>query len=267
MQDQKEIAIYLALGCFGMFLLVIVIIVFTIKYQRRMYLKEKSIHRMESEKQIAIFKASMEAEEKQKEKIAGNLHDSIKPMLSYLKYSLSAHQSHILENRFVAENLDQDKDTIDKIIDEISVTCYDLIPSALNHFGLIKSLEHIFDTVKKANNIRCAFHTNELDEAHVLFSKSEQVHIYRVCQELIHNILKHAACTEIEMDLKRVENQLHILISHNGTGITDAELERLSKNGLGLNSLKSRVLVLGANLNYGKSDTGYDVKFQIPFSL
>jgi signal transduction histidine kinase len=267
MQDQKEIAIYIALGCLGMFVLVIVIIVFTMKYQRRMYLKEKLIHRIESEKQISIFKASMEAEERQKETIARNLHDSIKPLLTYLKYSLSGHQSDILENQFAAESLDADKDTIDKIIAEISATCYDLIPSTLNHFGLIKSLEHILDAVKKANSIRSAIRTNQLTEEDVTFSKQEQVNIYRVCQELINNILKHAGCSEIVMDLKRVEDQLSIVITYNGTGITDADLDRLSQNGLGLNSLKSRVLILGASLNYGKTETHYDVKFQIPFSV
>lgn len=266
MQDQSYIPSLIVFGCTIMLLMALSIVLFVIRHQRKMHLNEKRIQAIENEKQIALFKASIEAEERQKEIIANNLHDSIKPMLSYLKHSLTKHQSDFLNDTFVYTNLDKDKKTIDDITSDITATCHDLIPTNLNLFGLEIALEDLIKALNHSKVIGASFKSDQVKSDLSAIPKMDQVNIYRVCQELINNILKHSTCQAMSMHLFTEQNRLAIELAYDGTGITNAEIDQLSKKGLGLNSLKSRVLILNANLNYLKSVNGYEIKFHIPLA-
>lgn len=249
-----------------MFTMALVIISFVIRHQRKMLMHKMQLQIIESEKQVALIKASLEAEERQKKIIANNLHDSIKPMLTHLKYSLTSHQSALLDNRFNFKDLDKDRVAIDKIIDEISDTCHDLIPSVLNLHGLYKAMEEFIEGFNLAGVVRATFIARADDPGYELIPKADQVNIYRVCQELLNNILKHSGCSELSMTVFFRDQQLCVHLAYNGKGITDAEIEGLSKTGLGLNSLKTRVLILSATLNYLKEEKNYLIKFHVPIS-
>lgn len=266
MESQTNIPILIALGCLVMFAMVMVIILFVVRHQRKMFEHRMLLQAVENEKQVALIKASLEAEERQKTIIANNLHDSIKPMLTHLKYSLTAHQSAILDNRFSFKDLDKDREAIDKISNEIRNTCHDLIPSVLNMHGLKKALEEFIEALNNSGLVMAGF-TNGLAESDwEHFPKSSQVNIYRVCQELLNNILKHSGCSQISLSVFLNNNKLCIEMNYNGVGITDADVEKLSISGLGLNSLKTRVLILNADLNYLKNGSVYAVKFHIPLN-
>jgi len=264
--ENQDLPALILIGCLFILAMAATVILFVIRHQRKMLLNEKRIQAIENEKQIALFKVSIEAEERQKEIIAKNLHDSINPMLSSLKYSLYAHQSDFLNNTFAPANLDKDKQTIDGIIKEIRATCHDLIPANLNEFGLIKTLE---DSIKGLNRSKIVAATFNSDNTSIDFSavpKMDQVNIYRVCQELLNNILKHSGCDALSLTIFSAPGALAIEFAYNGKGITNEEIELLSKKGLGLNSLKSRVLILNATLNYLRTVNGFEIKLHIPFA-
>jgi len=253
-------------GCLIMFAMAASIIYFVLRHQRKMHENERRIQAIENERQIALFKASMEAEERQKEVIARNLHDTINPMLSQLKYSLTSHQSVLLDNNIDHGILDKDKQLIENVIKDIRGICHNLIPQELDTLGLIKALEEIIERIQKSGVIAASCNSSKLSYDPDLIPKPEQVNIYRVCQELINNILKHADGNQLHLQVFSLPEKLCFEFGYNGNGITDTEVEELSKKGLGLNSLQTRVLILNARLNYHRTDDGFGIKFHIPIA-
>lgn len=231
-----------------------------------MLLKEASIKLMEQEKQIELFKATVEAEEQQKEKIARNLHDEINPLLTVLKYNLSRHRIEIKKDKFVPESLITDEQMLDKAIEGIRTTCLDLIPSFLLQYGIIKSLEEYIRNAQQIEGMSVDFEnsTNQIEVDR--FNKQEQLNIYRVCLEILNNLFKHSSCTVFKMTIKIINNSFVIEFNHNGKGVTNDEMEKHTETskGLGLKSLKARALIMNATIIYSKSINTATVKLSIP---
>jgi signal transduction histidine kinase len=266
MQTQENIAIFIAFGCLIMFMLVLVIIMFVAIYQRKMSLKEARIQIMEQEKQIALFRASTEAEEQQKERIANNLHDEINPLLALLKLNLSRHRIQIEKNSFKPESFNQDTEILNKAIEGIRTTCHDLIPTFLMQYGLIASLESHTRQIQDINNINAQFDNTAEEKDLDCFEKKDQLHIYRICMEILNNLFKHASCTSLKLSVKCSGNKLVIEFMHNGKGVSNEEMEEYTTNskGLGLKSLKARALILNAQINYIKQDEHSSITLSIP---
>jgi signal transduction histidine kinase len=265
-QDITNIKLLVTVGILITLFLAAVIIIFVVYYQRKMLLKEAHIQLMEQEKQIALFKASVEVEEKQKEKIARNLHDEINPLLVVLKLNLNRHRLAAKKNSFDPEALKLDSDLLDKAIEGIRTTCLDLIPSFLLEFGLLKALEEYVRTVQRLESMNAEFENNistgELD----IFDKQDQLNIYRICLEILNNLFKHSKCTEFKMTTQQIRNVLAIQFIHNGKGVTNRDMDVYTENskGLGLKSLKARSLILGANIDYQITPTHAIINLTIP---
>lgn len=244
-----------------------VIVLFVVYYQRKMLIKEASIKLMEQEKQIELFKASVEAEEKQKEKIARNLHDEINPLLTVLKFNLSKHRIEIQKNKFEPAGLIKDEETLDKAIEGIRTTCLDLVPSFLLQYGLIPSLEEYINHVQQIDGMEASFEYSATPEDIEKFSVQEQLNIYRICLEILNNLFKHAGCSQFTMLVNNIQNNLTIEFNHNGKGVSNEEMNTYTdqSKGLGLKSLKARALILNASINYFKEKTHSTVQLSIPF--
>lgn len=269
MQSQENIAILIALGCLAMFTLVGAIILFVAIYQRKILLKEAKIQLLEQEKQIGLFKASVEAEEQQKEKIARNLHDEINPLLAALKFNLSRHRLELQKNKFEPDSLIADTQLLDKAIEGIRTTCLELIPSFLMQYGLVKSLEDYLMHLSHTDTLQVEFQ-NEVQPSDInLLDKQALLNTYRMCLELLNNIIKHAQANFLKMNLLCRDQALHIQLIHNGKGVTNEEMEQFTQNskGLGLKSLQARTLIINATLNYTKQTDTSIVTLSIPLPL
>src|SRR5690606_34538189 len=92
------------------------------------------------------------------------------------------------------------------------------------------------------------------------------ISIYRMVQELVNNILKHAEATEIRIASQCTANNLQLVIAHNGNGITQQQFEELryKKEGLGLKNIQNRVILLKGTILFGKTATGYEIVVDVP---
>src|SRR5688572_18727833 len=132
MESKIEITILVAWTV--MLALGMVIILFSQNYRTK-------IVRAEKEKQIAAFRASFEAEERQKEKIANNLHDEIIPLLTALGQNSQLHKKKFLINTLDPNDLEKDFEIVNQAIKAIRSIAMDLIPTTFLNFGLLKALE------------------------------------------------------------------------------------------------------------------------------
>lgn len=266
-QDITNIKFLITIGILITLFLAAVIVLFVVYYQRKMLIKEAQMKLMEQEKQIELFKASVEAEEKQKEKIARNLHDEINPLLTVLKFNLSKHRIEIQKNKFEPASLVKDEETLDKAIEGIRTTCHDLVPSFLLQYGLIPSLEEYINHVQQIDGMEASFEYSSTPEDIEKFTVQEQLNIYRICLEILNNLFKHAKCSQFNMTVNTIQDNLMIEFKHNGQGVSNDEMEHFTNQskGLGLKSLKARALILNASINYIKQPTYSTVQLNIPF--
>ncbi len=266
MQSQENIAVLIAIGCLAMLVLVIAIIMFVAIYQRKILLKEAKIQLIENQKHIEIFKASVQAEEQQKEKIARNLHDEINPLLTVLKLNLSRHRIQAQKNTFNPDNLKLDAEMIDKAIEGIRSTCLDLIPSFLFEFGFLKSIEDHIHSLRQTELSEMEFENRtDLKDVNV-FDKQAQLAIYRMCLEILNNIFKHSKCKHFKMIADTQDDFFVIEFIHDGVSVTNDEMEVYTEKstGLGLKSLKARALILNATIDYISTTNKAGVKLIIP---
>src|SRR6218665_3833531 len=180
MEDQKVIVIFIGMGCLVMLILALAIILFYQHYR-------SNLLKLEKEKHLMAFKAAVEAEEKQKEKIANNLHDEIIPLLLVIRQHLDRHIRNYDHQKIEKESLKTNSELIDQSIAEIKSIALDLIPKVLLTFGLIKGLEQRIRHMNNGGTYAVGIENKTTFSTEVPFTKSDQVNIYRICLELLNN--------------------------------------------------------------------------------
>lgn len=267
MQNQTSLIPFILLGCLAMFGLIVVIILFVVTYQRKMLEKENKLRLFEQEKQIQLFKATVEAEDKQKERIAHNLHDSINPMLGLLKLNLSKHKIDITKNKFNVDDLKNDASIIDEIVEGIRIISKELSSSYMANKGLIGSIERHISIISSSSSLSVIYNNNLKDED-LNLNEQDKANTFRIFLELINNVLKHTKCSVFEVNLEKIDNVLLLRITHNGKGINNDDVQNLinADKGLGLKSLKSRTLMLNAKLDYQKTINTSSITLSVPLT-
>lgn len=269
MESQNEIVPFIAVGSFAMIFFVMVIILFVMKYQRKMYQNEVAIKTLEQLRQIELFQASVEIEEREKERISRNLHDEINPQLILLKQSLQKHNSDIAKNKFNPEDFENDYLLIDKLTDGIRASSYELIPSYMLRYGLFKSLEDHVQGLNSTEKLKATFRLGKQDINEQRFSRHQQLNLYRMCLELLNNIIKHSGTSHITFEISESSLGCNFTISYKGKGITNEDVALLVKKEgtLGLKSLQARALLLNANIDYSCNTANCKVELLVPYPL
>jgi signal transduction histidine kinase len=257
MEGKIEISIIIA--WMVVFSLVMVIIFFTLNYKAK-------INQVEKEKQLLAFKAAFEAEERQKERIANNLHDEIIPLLTALAQNQQQHKKNLDSKRLIVEDFKSDAEIIDQSIKGIKAIALDLIPTIFINFGLLKAIEHYIRKLNTQNTSAELENKTEFN-GEMPFSKAEQINIYRLCLEIMNNLQKHAGYTYLRVIMTTTAKIFTIQFKHDGKAVSDEDIELFSREsaGLGLKSIKSRLLLLQGSVNYTTERTIATINLNLPY--
>ncbi len=267
MEGQTNIGSIIGMGVFAMIFLSLLILTIYFIYKKRILEKEAELLAKEQEKQVAIFNTASEVEEKQKEKIAKNLHDGVIPVIAACQRSiLKSVRDYEKKGSLDVERIKKDIDNLSEIVDNIREVSHDLIPGTLLSYGLIKALSYYIDQIKDTGDSKADFENLTMFEEKIPFSKTDQLHIYRICLEILNNLYKHAKYNYLKVTIESQNNALEIEFMHDGKGITNKEIETLTESatGLGLRSLKSRIMLLNADIDYTTDSDMASVKVTIP---
>jgi len=207
-----------------------------------------------------LYKSKILAEittlEKERARIASDLHDELGPVLSAVKFKINSLDIRSPEDQVI---LDKSNKNIDDIIRRMREIANNLLPNTLMRKGLAEALEETIDDFNRMGPLRIQF-------AHHLpaIEKDKAINIYRMMQEIIHNTIRHAGATQLRIECKTVRQTLVILTEDDGAGFDYIEQSR-KNTGLGLRNLLSRTDVLGGNM-YIESRPGKGTKytFEIP---
>ncbi len=207
--------------------------------------------------------ASQEAERK---RIAAEMHDSLGQRLVVIKNLAIL----LLRSKKGAPADDSDAQTMAEISDEASSAIaetreisYNLRPFQLDRLGLTKAIEAMIRTTGKASAIRF---TSELDNIDDVFPEDLRINFYRIVQESLGNIMKHAQATEVNIRVKRDIENVILTIEDNGRGVAPGERNPLSsRSGFGLTGMGERARLLGGELKVRSTQgSGTTVLLEIP---
>jgi signal transduction histidine kinase len=203
------------------------------------------------------------SQETERKRIAVELHDGLGQALIVSKMRLWAIEGNLPESETKKEcrKLLQ---YIDEVVENVRRLSYDLMPLALQDLGLHTALVNLLEEFAKYNGISLS---TDLDDIQALFSPEKQLILYRIFQESLNNITKHAHATEVSVVLKREPGGVRFRLADNGKGFdVQKVLASDSKNrGLGLAALEERVQMMGGSLQMqSQTGSGTRISFFIP---
>jgi signal transduction histidine kinase len=203
----------------------------------------------ESEQRLRFLTSQLlSAQERERKRISMELHDELGQSLALLK----------LQIRAIGRGLGEDQQDLkagcrellsylDGVIDDVRRLSRDLSPAVLEDLGLQSALKYLISGVSKHYTVSHSFEAADLDH---LFPSDAQIIIYRIFQECLTNISKHAGATEVLITVKEHEGFISLVLEDNGAGFDTAQVSarRALGRGLGLAALDERVRMLGGTL-------------------
>lgn len=254
-KTQQDIVILIVAGCLGMLILVAFIILFVLYYQKKVLAQQNQIQIAENKYQRELLSAAIQVEEKERERIAKNIHDDVGTLLNVLRMNLSKiarnAKDEMLTERLTKDNLG----LLEQSIQSIRGIAKDLVPPTLVKLGYIKALNELCKHINNTGQISVTFLQSDFETR---LPEQTELQLYRLTQELLNNIIKHSGAKEITIELKPANAFYNLLISHDGRGITSKQVAELSKEqkGLGLKSIQSRAQLINASVTYNAPDNG-----------
>jgi PAS domain S-box-containing protein len=184
--------------------------------------------------------ARVQAQEDERRRIAREIHDSLGQMLTAIKFNVE-----ILED---AADLQSDEDRrriadikslLDNAMAEAREISYNLMPSVLVDFGLVPALQYLGEQFSKRNELSVKVHTTGVEGR---LDSSIEVGLYRIAQEALHNVAKHADAREVSVQLIGDTETIRLVIEDDGKGFNVSRSERNSgkPRGMGLVGMRER---------------------------
>jgi len=235
----------------GLILCIIIVVIIYIRYREhtktiqhnKIKLLTFEIESVKQNNLIHHMTLMKNIEEKERTRIALDLHDGLAGLLSGLKIAIQD-----LKNQFKMEGLDEKIDELSVNIndtnDELKRIVYNLSPQLVERYGIIEGMRLYCKRMESAS-VSIQFQAIDFN---IKIVQEQEVIIFRIIQELINNAIKHASASEILVQLQCFEQQCHITVEDNGVGF-DFNHE-ISGDSFGLKSLETRVKSIYGKLSY-----------------
>ena len=194
--------------------------------------------------------------EEERTLIAREIHDELGQALTGIKMDLfwlktRVEKAKIPRMAYLAEKLPSMLAQVDMTIDAVRRNSTELRPSILDNLGLMPALEWMVKDFQARTETSCAFHSTL---ALAKFKPEVATAIFRICQEALTNVARHAGASRVNVLLHRKGENVVLEVSDNGRGISEVELNR--PTSLGILGMRERVLAINGRIVFEKKRTG-----------
>jgi len=229
-------------------------------FERLFYIEE--IKNSEKEARRQILSAIIQAEEKERGRLARDLHDGLGPLLSSIKlYAkvLGTTPDHEKRKELLHTTMEVINESM-MLIKEIS---NNLSPHVLDDFGLASAIQSFCKKISLTKEIEIKFDSNVFDQR---FETNLEMVLFRILKELVNNTMKHALATRIEIFLLRTENMLSLIYSDNGIGFDIKRVLDDKLSGMGISNMVNRISSINGRLMFD-SQTGKGIQMKMEVEL
>ncbi|MEM9921818.1 MAG: tetratricopeptide repeat protein [Bacteroidota bacterium] len=213
------------------------------------------------DQEIKINYARLEGQDKERLRVAQDLHDGLGGMLSTVKLyfsHLDSKLSHLQQDNL--QQFNKATELLDNACEEVRKIAYNMHSGVLSNYGLKAELDELVHTIQSSSPLQVNLFTHGFDKR---LRPEIEVNLYRIIQELVSNALKHSRCKKLVLQLNQLAGILNVIVEDDGIGF-DPEAVK-DKKGLGLKNIRTRVNDMGGKMHVDASPgRGTTVTIDIP---
>ncbi|MBC8053399.1 MAG: sensor histidine kinase [Sphingobacteriaceae bacterium] len=207
-------------------------------YNRRKLREEARLQSEINKHQEQTARAVLNAEEHERRRIATDLHDGVGQLLSVALMNMNTLFGKLKEGKIELSLADRSVALINESYDEMRTISHQMIPNALLKAGLSAAVREFLSKIDE-NKIKVTLETSGLDER---LDEQTETLIYRIIQEAVNNVIKHAQASKLNIQLVRDEEGILLMVEDNGKGFDKTAVNQ--KKGIGLKNMLDRVELL-----------------------
>lgn len=230
--------------------------------QNEIQLVEKRMEELVQQSELRTINALLEGQEKERERLSQELHDSVGSVLSAIKLHFTGltGQFDAIQQEY-RDSLEKGTTMLDTAVEEVRRISHNMTTGVLRKFGLVAALEDLQDTLLGTGQINFEIYVYGMDERLV---GQLELNVYRVVQELVSNTLKHANASKITVEVNKRDTEFNVMVVDDGRGFDPNEVK---SDGIGLQNMQKRVEKLGGNLHIDSAKgRGTTAVIDIPLS-
>jgi two-component system, NarL family, sensor kinase len=213
-------------------------------YKQKQLLQQQQIKQLQNEKLLLATESILKGQEDERSRMAQDLHDGLGGMLSGVKLTLSAMKGNIILPEESARLFTKAFEQLDSSIGEMRRVAHDMMPEALVKLGLQQALQDYCDGINEVKQLKVSSEFHGLENR---LDNTTEIIVYRIVQELLNNIIKHANANNVLVQVIKKDSELDITVEDNGDGFNKEEA--IIKKGAGLKNIQSRVDYLKGELD------------------
>lgn len=213
---------------------------------------------------INLFNAMLQGQERERSRIARDLHDGLGGMLAGVKLKLSAvanREAHAQSTTYSSMDLYTIINQMDDSVHELRRIARNMMPESLLYMGLEVSLRDLCNAMNQPQ-LQIDFQATNLQ---MDYNQSFLIAVYRIVQELLTNAVKHSRATQIWVQCSEADHYFYITVEDNGKGF-DPSMEGIKQKGIGLSNIRNRVEILNGHLEIDAT-IGKGASFHIQFEI
>jgi signal transduction histidine kinase len=207
-------------------------------------LKEQRITELEQERKLVAAQSVLKGQEAERSRLARDLHDGVGGLLSGVKLSMSNMKGNVFLSEENAHSFENVISQLDQSIAELRRVSHNMMPEALIKYGLKEALENYCENINVSGKIKVQLQTYGMEQR---MEQSSEIIIYRMIQELLNNVIKHADARNVLIQLVREEDHFNLTVEDDGKGFDTKENE--NKTGAGLANITARAAYLNGNVD------------------
>jgi signal transduction histidine kinase len=195
-----------------------------------------------------LLRRIISAQEDERSRIARNLHDHLGQQLTALRLRLEAVKEKGGDQTELNQAIEQAQIIAKQLDTDVDFLSWELRPVSLDHLPLATALVHFVQEWSKHFNIPAEFHTSYRETGR--FSQDIETNLYRIVQEALNNIYKHARATRADVIFEAHEDHIALIIEDNGRGFdtSDVAVQGGGERGMGLTGMRERAALIGGTL-------------------
>lgn len=255
--ESSNLVAYYLIGSTFLLLLVIAIVTYAFLHQKKVIQLRTQIHEEEIRSQQAVFNALQEGEEKERKRLAEELHDGIGAKLSGLKMNLEYLQANAKENN---ELIGQVFYGISETLEEVREISHNLLPYFFNERDLEQLLLDYIERFNATGKCRYDLSVNSSGTALDVTIKQQA---YRVITELLTNIHKHAKAGFASVQINIEAYKMEIAVEDDGVGFITGTSQ---SKGIGLTNIQNRITFCKGTIHIDSSENGTSVIIELPLN-
>ncbi|RXK59807.1 sensor histidine kinase [Lacibacter luteus] len=256
---EKELLILIISVTIILLLLGLFILILFVFYQKRLLINKAKLEKLQSE----TLKSQLEIQEHTLKNISQEIHDNVGQVLTLAKLNLA---TTVIDEVTSAEKIKTSQHLIGKAIQDLRDLSRSLNTDYVEEMGLLRAIEYELSLLKKTGAIETGFSINGTP---VRLEKQKELILFRIVQEAIHNVIRHADASVLNTAIVFGNGQIEIAINDNGKGFNLAPLNNPDNSGfgLGIRNMHARATLIGAKFFMdSKPGTGTKLNLQLPIN-